>query len=470
MTDFSAKYPPVAGGGGGGSGTVTEVSTGTGLTGGPITLDGTISLVVPVVIANGGTNSTAALSNNRIMRSTGGAIVEAAAITASRALASDANGIPVASATTATELGYVSGVTSSIQTQLNAKEPTLNPGDISTTTAGVTVGGGTNSTVGPNVTVDVQTANGSQPGLLSAADWTTFNGKQGSGNYITALTGNVTASGPGSVAATIASIGAQAVSGTTGTTNVVFSNSPTLVTPALGTPSAVVLTNGTGLPLTTGITGTLGIGNGGTGQTTAQAAIDALAGATTDNRVLQGNGTNIVLGQIDDPAFFTTGAAASNSAIGIVTTAAQSFAGVKTFYDGVVLDDAAGQTTLAYYREDGGASAALSGGAGTGATVAWTATRVGRVVTLTFKITVGTSPGSTDATAAALIPSWARPAAAESFSAPAVADFTNKLYIVASVSTGGNLTLTYRDITTGSRAAWSGTATSGSPAFITYAV
>jgi hypothetical protein len=71
-------------------------------------------------IVRGGTNSNTALSNNRVMQSSGGAIVEAAAITASRALESDANGIPVASATTATELGYVSGVTSAIQTQLDA--------------------------------------------------------------------------------------------------------------------------------------------------------------------------------------------------------------------------------------------------------------------------------------------------------------------------------------------------------------
>ena len=42
-------------------------------------------------------------------------------ITIGRALASDANGVPVASSTTATELGYVNGVSSSIQTQLNAK-------------------------------------------------------------------------------------------------------------------------------------------------------------------------------------------------------------------------------------------------------------------------------------------------------------------------------------------------------------
>jgi len=43
-------------------------------------------------------------------------------------------------------------------------------------------------------------------GCLTGTDWDTFNGKQPAGNYITALTGDVTASGPGSVAATLASV------------------------------------------------------------------------------------------------------------------------------------------------------------------------------------------------------------------------------------------------------------------------
>jgi len=42
-------------------------------------------------------------------------------------------------------------------------------------------------------------------GLLTSADWTTFNSKQAAGSYITALTGNVVATGPGSVTATIQS-------------------------------------------------------------------------------------------------------------------------------------------------------------------------------------------------------------------------------------------------------------------------
>lgn len=46
-----------------------------------------------------------------------------------------------------------------------------------------------------------------------------------------------------------------AVSDETGTGSLVFATSPTLVTPALGTPSSLILTNATGLPPTTGITG-----------------------------------------------------------------------------------------------------------------------------------------------------------------------------------------------------------------------
>lgn len=85
---------------------------------------------------------------------------------------------------------------------------------------------------------------------------------------------------------------AAALTDETGSGANVFATSPTLVTPALGTPSAAVLTNATGLPLTTGVTGTLPIANGGTGQATATAAFDALAPTTTAGDVIYHNGTD----------------------------------------------------------------------------------------------------------------------------------------------------------------------------------
>ncbi len=81
--------------------------------------------------------------------------------------------MPIANGTTG---GYLSAVD---WTTFNSKENAFAQNGITTSTAGVTIGNGISTIIGISaVTVDIQTASGSQPGLLSSTDWNTFNNKQ----------------------------------------------------------------------------------------------------------------------------------------------------------------------------------------------------------------------------------------------------------------------------------------------------
>lgn len=74
---------------------------------------------------------------------------------------------------------------------------------LETVSSVLTITGGTNAVLGTGVTIQVKQASTSQSGYLSNTDWNTFNGKQASGSYITSLTGEATASGPGASAVTL---------------------------------------------------------------------------------------------------------------------------------------------------------------------------------------------------------------------------------------------------------------------------
>lgn len=103
-----------------------------------------------------------------------------------------------------THNGYLS---STDWNTFNGKQSALTIGNITDVgTDGITVTGGTGAIIGSGVSLSQHIADTTHNGYLSSTDWNTFNGKQAAGSYITALTGDVTASGPGSAAATLATV------------------------------------------------------------------------------------------------------------------------------------------------------------------------------------------------------------------------------------------------------------------------
>lgn len=144
-------------------------------------------------------------------------------------------------------------------------------------------------------------------GPLSSADWSTFNSKQAAGNYITALTGDVAASGPGSVAATIQA-GVIVDSMVSASAAIAFSklaaltSAHILVGSAGNVPTDVAVSGDISLS-NAGVTayaGTVPLNKGGTGQTTKAPAFDALSPMSASGDIIyggaSGTGTRLVKG------------------------------------------------------------------------------------------------------------------------------------------------------------------------------
>lgn len=272
-----------------GSGTVTSVAvsggaTGLTTTGGPITTSGTITISGTLVETNGGTGNSAYAVGDILY----------------------ASAINTLSALTAGTDGYVLTLAGGVPTW--AAGGTVTSVGVSGGTTGLTTTGGPITTSG-TITIAgtlAETNGGTNQTTYTLGD-TLYSS---AANTLSKLAGNITATKK-----FLVQTGTGAVSAAPTWDTIAAGDVPTLNQNTTGTAANV--------------TGTVAIGNGGTGQTTANAAFNALAPSQTSNsgKFLTTNGT--------DTSWATVSAAPGGSTTQVQYNSTGSFAGAAGFtFDG----------------------------------------------------------------------------------------------------------------------------------------
>jgi len=141
------------------------------------------------IVASGAlTISSGAITDSKVASGAAISVNKLAALTANRAVATDGSGFLTPSTTTAVELGYVSGVTSSIQTQLNGKQASgsyalTNLSNVAAVSADVSLNSHKLTSIADGTTNTDAAAFGQLPAQSGTiTNWTTYNASPGGFN------------------------------------------------------------------------------------------------------------------------------------------------------------------------------------------------------------------------------------------------------------------------------------------------
>lgn len=164
-------------------------------------LDGVTATATEINYLDGVTSAIQTQLNGKAASSHSHPASQVTGLTASRALISDANGHPAVSAVTSTELGYLDGVTSAIQTQLNGKASTSHTHSYLPLSGGTLTGTVTSRSLAAatDSTYDIGTSSVRYRNIYADNLYGTLQGSVTSANQLTtartiSLTGDVTGS------------------------------------------------------------------------------------------------------------------------------------------------------------------------------------------------------------------------------------------------------------------------------------